>query len=352
MDYKKYLFASATKQPPLWKQIWKFSKIFIYVFFIVTFLWGCGHMFDRNVSTSGKGTGTGSIFGTYFEIIFPGDGSKTHYILNEEELPFSGISNWKQAWVTTKSPFFGIFVYPIASLLWILIKGFSGGINSVPRTAAVIGAMFVTALIIKLITLVFSWKSQRNQEKMQAIQLKQSEIQAKYKNSTDSQAKQKMQLELMGLYRKEGVKPLASFASIFLSMPFLYAMFMVVRSMRILKEQTFGAISFTMTPWEGLKSGTWEYLAVIFVYLPIQIFSMLLPMLLNRSKKKVVTKEAKAAQKKQLIIQLVTSGVFMFFVFTIGSGVAIYWIFSGFLQIGQTLLFHYINRRKKYQKKK
>lgn len=351
MDYKKYLFASAKKQVPVWKQIWKFLKIIIYVFFIVSFLWGCGHIFDRNVSTSGKTTGAGSIFGTYFEILFPGDGPKTHFIMGEEELPFSGIASWSQAWVITKSPFFGIFVYPIAALLWILIKGFSGGLTAVPTTAAVIGAMFMTALIIKLITLIFSWKTQRNQEKMQAIQLKQSEIQAKYKNSTDTQAKQKMQLELLGLYRKEGVKPLGSFASLFLSMPFIYAMFMVVRSMRVLKEQIFGAISFTMTPWDGLKSGQWEYLGIIFVYFPIQILSMVLPMLLNRGKKKLVTKEAKAAQKKQLITQLVMSGVFMLFVFTIGSGVAIYWIFSGFLQIGQTLLFHYLNQRKKYRKK-
>ncbi|WP_342224043.1 membrane protein insertase YidC [Spiroplasma endosymbiont of Asaphidion curtum] len=352
MDYKKYLFAPDKQRTPYWKQVWKFGKIFIYTFFIITFLWGCGQMFDPNVSTSGKTTGAGSIFGTYFELLFPGDDSKTHFINGEEELPFNGISSWDEAWTVTKSPFFGLFVYPIAALLWVLLKGFSGGIAAEPTAAAAIGAMFVTALIIKLITLAFSWKSQKNQEKMQAIQLKQGEIQAKYKGSADPQARQKMQLELMGLYKKEGVKPLASFANLFLSMPFLYAMFMVVRSMRILKEQEFGAISFTITPWEGLKAGDWAYLAIVFVYLPIQIISMLLPMYLNRAKKKAFTKESKAAQKKQLITQLIMTGVFMLLVFTIGSGVAIYWIFSGALQIGQTVLFHYINKNAKYKKKK
>ena len=126
MDYKKYLFATNFNKVPWWKQLWKYSKILIYIFFLVTFLWGCGQMFDPNVSTGGKSVlGSGSIFGTFFEIIFPGDKGKTHFIINEEELPFNGISSWKQAWTVTKSPFFGLFVYPIACLLWILLRGFS-----------------------------------------------------------------------------------------------------------------------------------------------------------------------------------------------------------------------------------
>lgn len=355
MDYRKYLFQNAKKKTPWHKQLMKWIKIVIYLFFIMCFLWGCGQMFDPNVSSTSEGsfgmTG-GSKPGTLFEILFPGDGTKSHFFKDEKEAPFNGITNWADAWNKTKSPFFGIFVYPIAAMLWWFIKIFSGNFQTDRIAAAAIGAMFMTAFIVKSITLIFMWKSQRNQEKMQVMQIKQKEIQAKYKNSTDPQSKQKMQLEIMGLYKKEGIKPLSSFASLFLTMPFLFAMMNVVRSLRILKERTFGSISFAQTPWDGLKEQQWAYLAIILIYIPIQIIQMILPMYLNRKKSKSFTKEAKAAQKKQLIMQLVFVGMFVYFVFSTGSGLAIYWIFTGFLQICQTLLFHTLNKYNKSKKKK
>lgn len=96
-----------------------------------------------------------------------------------------------------------------------------------------------------------------------------------------------------------------------------------------------------------ITSGHYIYLVILFVYLPIQIVSMLLPTILNLKKTKVISKEQKKARKKQFIMQGVMIIVFFIVTISIAAGVAIYWIFSAFIQILQTLGFHYLRVRKR-----
>lgn len=181
--------------------------------------------------------------GVFFEIIIGGLFGKNHYFhmtTNGQlhEYGYLAISSWQQAFAKTQSPFYGCFVYPIAYLLIAIMNGF-GGVNN---AGAIIGSIFITSLIIRMITLTFSFKMQTNQEKMQALQLKQSEITAKYKNSRDPAAKQKQQMEILGMYRKEGLSPLGSVLVIFLSFPFLIAMYTVIKSVRQLRIAHIGDI--------------------------------------------------------------------------------------------------------------
>ncbi len=287
--------------------------------------------------------------GVFFEIIIGALFGKNHYFHQTtngtiHEYSYLAINSWKQAFTKTQSPFYGCFVYPIAYLLVSIMNGFGG----VKNGAGVIGSIFITAFIIRMITLAFSFKSQMNQERMQSLQLKQSEIQAKYKRSPDPAAKQKQQMEIMAMYRKEGISPLSSIGVIFLSFPFLIAMYVVIKSVRQLRVAHIGALYLINRPWSMITSGHYIYLVVLFVYLPLQILSMFLPTILTLRSTKIVTIEQKKARRKQLIIQGVMALVFFFVTVTIAAGVAIYWIFSAFIQILQTLFFHWL---RKYRKK-
>jgi YidC/Oxa1 family membrane protein insertase len=63
------------------------------------------------------------------------------------------------------------------------------------------------------------------QQKMQDVQLKVAKINAKYEKYKDNpQMKQRKQLETMKLYKKEGINPLGSLSSVFLTMPMFLAM--------------------------------------------------------------------------------------------------------------------------------
>ncbi|UZQ29597.1 MAG: membrane protein insertase YidC [Spiroplasma phoeniceum] len=291
--------------------------------------------------------------GVFFEIILGYvNVGKEHFFHFENgqlyEYPYLAIRTWSDAFVKTSSPFYGCFVFPVAWILVNLIYCFGGLDNG----AGIIGALFLTSLIVRLITLIFSWKAQRNQDKMQLMQIKQAEIQAKYKGSKDPTAKQKQQMEMMQLYRKERVSPLSTIGSSFLSIPFLIAMYTVVRATRELKMATIGQISLIEKPWDMITSANYVYLALLFVYLPIQILSMILPTILNLRKTRIITKEQKKARKRQFIMQGVMIVVFFVVTISIASGVAIYWIFSAFIQILQTLGFHFLRFKKRSKKNK
>jgi len=91
------------------------------------------------------------------------------------------------------------------------------------------------------------------------------------------------------------------------------------------------------------------YLALLAVYLPLQIVSMLLPTFLQyrRQKGTALPEAQKKARRRNLIIQVVMIVVFIFVVASIASGVAIYWIISSSFQICQTLGFHWYNQHKR-----
>lgn len=356
MRYKQFLFPEQQKNHQWLKLTWKWTKIILGIFLLVSTVWGCGQMMgDANVA-SGKINSlydfkNHNIAAVFFELLIGNKDIYKHHIFHLSgstiyEYSFTGINTWGQAWTVTKSPFYGLFVYPIAWILVNLAKGFGGG------GVGIIFAIFFTTLIIKLITLVFTFKAQRNQERMQAVQLRTAEVQAKYKQSRDPYAKQKMQMELMAIYKKEGINPISSFIPMFLSIPFLTAMFTVMRTTNLLKTTQVGAIRLIETPWSMLNQGHWIYLVIVLVYLPIQITSMLLPMFLNRARQKVKTKESKKAMKKQFIIQAVFIVVFIFVVFGTPAGVGIYWIISGAIQIAQTVAFHYYNKYQRYNSKR
>ncbi|AKM54783.1 membrane protein insertase YidC [Spiroplasma eriocheiris] len=352
MNYRDYIFAGGKKNRKPWYSItWKWTKLILYLFLLLSMLWGCGQMMVSKFNVWQITDVTGqSVYkpGVFFEILVGTvNVGKEHFfhIVDGKiyEYSYLGIQTWAEAFTKTQSPFYGCFVFPVAWVMVKIIDGFGGLSNG----AGIIGAIFITSLMVRLITLMFSWKAQKNQDKMQLLQIKQAEIQAKYKGSKDPAAKQKQQMEMMQLYRKEGVSPLSTIGSSFLSIPFLIAMYTVVKSARDLKMATIGQVSLIEKPWDMITSGHYIYLVILFVYLPIQIVSMLLPTILNLKKTKVISKEQKKARKKQFIMQGVMIIVFFIVTISIAAGVAIYWIFSAFIQILQTLGFHYLRVRKR-----
>ncbi|QEH62418.1 YidC/Oxa1 family membrane protein insertase [Spiroplasma chinense] len=367
-DYSKYLNNNKGKgkktKKDIAKQIWGWTKLVLFAFVIISMLWGCVQMYQSEFTVSTVTDMSGNKIyapGVSFEIIINSlndYGGKTHWFVikdgNIYEYQLKAITSWGSAFAETGSPFYGFFVYPLAFVLVGFIRMFSGTTDGILDSSkanygvSAIFAIFFTSILVRGITLAFTWKTQKNQEKMTSMQGKQAEIQEKYKGSNDPAAKQKQQMELMNLYKKEGISPLGSMAAQFMSMPFLFAMFSIVRSARALKVATVGKITLIEQPWAQIKEGHWIYAALIAVYLPLQIASMMLPMFLQMFKKtkKAESEQQKKSKRRQLIMQVVFIVMFIFIVSSIASGVAIYWIFSSFFQICQTLAFHFLRETK------
>ncbi len=93
--------------------------------------------------------------------------------------------------------------------------------NVVPNYALTI---IIVTLIIRLLLLPFGFKQIKNMQHMQALQPKIKDLQKKYKSN-----KQKQQEETMKLYKEAGVNPLGGCLPMLLTLPFLFAMYAVIR---------------------------------------------------------------------------------------------------------------------------
>jgi len=104
------------------------------------------------------------------------------------------------------------------SVLWILKKLHLFGLNY-----GIILILF--AFLIRIITGPLTKKSYQSTLKMQKIQPQMKKIQEKYKNDS-----QRLNREMMSLYKTSGVNPLGGCFPMLIQMPLLFSLFIVFRS--------------------------------------------------------------------------------------------------------------------------
>ena len=104
------------------------------------------------------------------------------------------------------------------SVLWLLKKLHLLGINY-----GVILILF--AFLIRIITGPLTKKSFESTQKMQKIQPRLKKIQEKYKNDS-----QRLNKEMVSLYKETGVNPLGGCLPMLIQMPLLFSLFIVFRS--------------------------------------------------------------------------------------------------------------------------
>lgn len=91
-------------------------------------------------------------------------------------------------------------------------------------------ALFLYALLFKLLFLPATIKQQKSQIAMARIAPKMEKIQAKYRGKTDEASMQKQQQEIMELQQKEGFRPLSGCLTMFLQLPIITFLYKVIRS--------------------------------------------------------------------------------------------------------------------------
>jgi YidC/Oxa1 family membrane protein insertase len=112
--------------------------------------------------------------------------------------------------------FFGVIGrFFLTALIWI--DGFTHNFGF---------AIIVLTILIKIVLYPLQHKSIVSMKKMQKVQPKVEAIKAKYKKAkTDADQRQKMNVEMMGLYQKEGINPMAGCLPIVLQLPILWGFY-------------------------------------------------------------------------------------------------------------------------------
>lgn len=115
---------------------------------------------------------------------------------------------------------FGAFLTPIAVFFLKVLRWIYGLVGNWGV------AIILLTLGIRIVLFPLMHTSTVSMRKMQKVQPKVKEIQAKYKKKkSDPQARAKMNQEMMALYKQEGVNPMAGCLPLLVQMPLLFALY-------------------------------------------------------------------------------------------------------------------------------
>jgi len=143
-------------------------------------------------------------------------------------------------------------------------------------------AILILLIIIRLLSILITMRSTLQNEKMTEVQGKISEINAKYKDVKDPQAKQRKQQEIMEIYSKNKIKPFAAFEQMFITLPIFLIVYRVVTIVRPMKSTVlFGIWNFAYVPltqiFNDFTGLGWTYIFFLLLVMPAQWLSMKMP---------------------------------------------------------------------------
>ena len=189
-------------------------------------------------------------------------------------------------------------------------------------------AIILLTLIVRTLMFPVAQRQFTSMAAMKAIQPKMKAIQERFK---DDKAQQ--QQEIMALYKKEGVNPLAGCLPIFLQIPVFFALYKVLTLSVEMRHQPFAL-------WiKDLSAPDPAHLLNLFGTLPFEVPTYLgigvLALLLGISmyfQFKLNPAQMDPAQQQVFAIM---PWMMMFIMAPFAAGLLIYWITSNFLTIGQ-----------------
>ena len=203
--------------------------------------------------------------------------------------------------------YYGIFSFLAVPLLHALkwINGFIGNYG---------WSIIVLTLFINVLMFPLRHRSVVSMRKMQQLQPQVKAIQERYaKLKMTDPGKQKMNEELMHLYREKGVNPASGCVPMLLTMPILFAFYAMLSVSIELRGQPFAL-------WiQDLSQHDPYYITPILMGITMLWQQRLTPM-------------ADPAQAK---VMMITPIMFLVFFLWAPSGLVIYWLMSNLLGIGQ-----------------
>jgi YidC/Oxa1 family membrane protein insertase len=181
-------------------------------------------------------------------------------------------------------------------------------------------AIVLLTFTIRLAMLPLTIRQFRSMAAMQVVQPKVKQLQNRYKGKTSREDRQKMQQELMELYKEHNVNPFGSCLPLLIQAPVFIALNSVLRyHIHPVGDQSFLGIPDIFVPLNQLSTVA-EY-TLIALYVGSMLGSTLLFSFVTDR------------QQKYMLAAMPI--VFVPFILRFSTGVMIYWITSNFWTIGQ-----------------
>lgn len=207
---------------------------------------------------------------------------------------------------------FGMFGFVskilLASMLWL--HGILGSYA---------GAIIVLTLVIKSLLWPLQNKSTESMKKMQALQPKMTVLKEKYSDDP-----QRMNQELMALYKKHGVNPMAGCLPMFVQIPIFFGFYNMLGK----------AVELRNSPFLWVHDLSQPDTVAIFAGYPVNV----LPLIMAVTMFLQMQLSPKTGDPMQQRLFMFMPLIFVMFCYNQASGLALYWTVQNIFTIAQLLI--------------
>ncbi len=189
-------------------------------------------------------------------------------------------------------------------------------------------AIILLTLLVRVVTFPLTQRSMKSMKRFSVIAPQMKELQEKYGSDRD-----KLQEEMMKLYRQKGMNPLSAMGGgcvpILVQMPFMIALYFALQTSIELRHAPFAL-------WINDLSAPEDLLSIAGV--PLRLLPLLMGASMLLQQRLTPTPNADPQQKQMMTLMSV---VFTFMFYQFPSGLVLYWFVSNLLGIAQQL---FVNR--------
>ncbi|MCX8022740.1 MAG: membrane protein insertase YidC [Syntrophorhabdaceae bacterium] len=188
--------------------------------------------------------------------------------------------------------------------------------------------IILLTILIKIIFYPLTVKSSQSMKKMQKLQPQIQKLREKYKDD-----RQKLNQEMMDLYRRQGVNPMGGCLPMIIQIPVFFALYKALSGAIELRHAHFFLWIDDLSSPEDLFSIT-----VMGYSFPIRILPLIMGITQVIQQKMTPTSMDPMQEKMMLLMPI----VFTFLFWGFPSGLVLYWLVNNVISIGQQ---YYINKK-------
>jgi YidC/Oxa1 family membrane protein insertase len=194
-------------------------------------------------------------------------------------------------------------------------------------------SIVLLTVAVRIVLIPLTVKQVRSTRVMQELQPELKKLQAKYKND-----KQKLQEELMKLYRERGFNPMAGCWPLLAQLPFFWALYRVIYSKsingepNILLDKTFFGVPLedrwsALAGW-GEKLGSAAGLTILFLIIAMAVTTYV-------SQRQLMARQTGDVNQQQQMLLRIMPLMFLVFAINVPLAVVIYWVTTNLWSMGQ-----------------
>lgn len=232
----------------------------------------------------------------------------------------------------------------------LLVFPLAQAINFLTPAVGVAGAVTITTLVLNIVIVALTFKSNVSMQRMQMIQPELEKIQRKYEGRTDRASQQRQAVEMQSLYDKYDIHPFGSLLVTFIQLPILIAMYSAVSASKAVAEGTFMGVSLSTTPMQAIKNFEIVLIVIYLLMVLLQFFSVNIPIwMANKKAKQEAEIHHKHYEKSKSQNALLTYGMLIMIAFVMlnwPTALSLYYCIYSLINILKTVIIDKITNKK------